>query len=332
MDANELDDLVDMESLGNALDQVLKQEAFTFFVGWKSGKAYQLRRMELHQDVEAEFRQVLSHVVDGTENRVGLVDREPQPWSPDAVIYPETFLVSASDAVGEVPTVVHRPDEKFLEVLTQAEDLSPIELKDLNKKQLSIYGFAVGDLDNRIVFIRRANPRRGLGTGKVFGRYSDVLKKINEPVFAFDGKIDLILIERSLLVLSQNAFAMLFRDQEDLKKLVPKWGKTLCRHYPVEKESIDRIIKKANRDSRCRQRLESIVARGHLQGLERDDLELALKECELDPAQFLNDSDELCVEEADVPELLWFLNEDLYRGVISKKFFRSDKKSIPNGG
>lgn len=258
MQKNNLENWVNLGRLEEELEQVLNEESFTFFVGWQSGKAYQLRRMELHEDVEEEFRKVLSQTIDGADNIVGIVDREAQPWSPDAVIYPETFLVCASESVGNFPKVVNRPEEKFLDVLACAEDIQAIELKDLDKKRLSVYGFVLGDPGSRTVFIRRANPRRGLGAGKFFGRYSDVLNKVTEPIFAFDGRIDLIYIDRKLLILSQNSFAMLFRDQADLKELVPKWGETLCNHYPVEKDSLLRIIDKANRDSRCRQRLDQL--------------------------------------------------------------------------
>ena len=108
---------------------------------------------------------------------------------------------------------------------------------------------------------------------------------------------------------------------------MPKWGETLREHFPVEEESLKRLVAKAGRDSRHRQRLEAIVARGHLNDLNQEDLKSAMEDCGLDPDSFFNESGELCVEEGGEADLLYFLNEDLYRGLITGDQFRADKKA-----
>lgn len=303
-------------------------EPLTFFVGWLSGKSYQLRQLKLHLDIEEEFRHIAREVLEGAEGMKGVLDRESETWAPDAQIFPETYLECSIEEVGDAPKLTGRPkDERFLKVLQAAEDLLVIDAKDLEARDLSIYGFAIGSPHERIVFIRRANPRRGLRRGKFLGRYSDSLRRVEDPVFAFDGLIDLVVVGKRLVVLSQNAFSMLFRDQTELKKLVPKWGETLTSHFPVEEASLARLVSKAGRDSRHRQRLESIVSRGHLKGLTKEGLQEAMEACELDPKKFFTSEGKLRVEEGDEAALLYFLNEDLYRGLITGEQYRADKKA-----
>lgn len=300
----------------------------TFFVGWLSGKSYQLRRLNLHDDVEREFRGIARGVLEGTEGVKGLQERESEAWAPDAQIFPETYLECPSGDVGDSPKLTNRPkDERLLDALQAAEDLLVMDAKDIEAKNLSLYGFAIGSPGNRTVFIRRANPRRGLRRGKFLGRYSDTLQRVDDPVFAFDGLIDLVFVGERLVILSQNAFSMIFRDQADMRALVRNWGNTLSSHFPVEKKSLSRLTSKADRDSRRRQRLESIVSRGHLNGLSGEQLKEAMEACELDPSKFFTSKGELCVEDGDEADLLYFLNEDLYQGLISGDRFRADKKA-----
>lgn len=69
------------------------------------------------------------------------------------------------------------------------------------------------------------------------------------------------------------------------------------------------------------------MSRGHLKGVELLQLKDAMESCELDPEKFFTESGALCVEEGDVADLLYFLNEDLYLGLITGEKHRADKKA-----
>lgn len=309
-----------------------KAGTLTFFVGWLSGTSYQLRRLILHKDIEKIFRDIANDVLEGTENVQGVKGRKSEKWTVEAQIFPETYLECSISSVGNTPRLTSRPkEERLLEVLKSAELLEVIDAKEIDMKRIGLYGFTIAppkeSPGERIVFIRRINPRRGLRGGRIFGQYSDALTRIEGKVFAFDEQVDLIVAGDRLVVLSQSAFIALFRDKEELKALVPKWGKSLSDHFPVEKGSLERIIAKAVRDLRHRQRLEAIVSRGHLEGVELLQLKDAMESCELDPEKFFTESGELCVEEGDVADLLYFLNEDLYLGLITGEKHRADKKA-----
>lgn len=300
----------------------------TFFIGWKTGKSYHLRRLDLREEAENEFRGIANDLIQGSELTVGLLGRQSEPWSPEAEIFAETYLECSICAVGDTPKLARRPrDERLLEVLKAAEDLEIMEAGDLQKRAIGLYGFAIGDPGERVVFIRRSNPRRGLSKGRFFGIYADVLKVIHDPVFSFDGRIDLVVAGDRLVVLSQSAFAMLFRDQEALKGLISKWGDNLSEQIAIEQESLQYIVDKANRDSRQRQRLEAIVMKGHLQPLQAETVKTAMKTNEMDPDRFFDENDKLRFSEGDVDDVLYFLNEDLYRGMITGDPYRADKKA-----
>jgi hypothetical protein len=69
------------------LDEIDPHAALTLAVGWKSGQKTKLRQITIGGDVETAFREVISGTLDN------LRDREATPWSPDADLSPETFLV-----------------------------------------------------------------------------------------------------------------------------------------------------------------------------------------------------------------------------------------------
>lgn len=300
----------------------------TFFVGWKSGKSYHLRRMGLHIETEKAFRAIAKDLVQGTNSSIGLQDRDREPWTAEAEIFAETYLECSLEEVGEAPKLANRSDgEGLLGGLKAAEKLELMEASGLEKRRIELYGFAIGAPGKRTVFIRRSNPRRGLSKGRFFGYYPDVLRVVDAPTFMFDGRIDLVIVGDRLVVLSQAAFAMIFRDTAELRGLVSKWGDSLRDQIEIESTSLEYLKNKANRDSRQRQRLEAIVQRRHLEKLSPEDVKKAMEDNGMDTRRFFNDENKLSFSPDDVNEVLYFLNEDLYRGVLTGEQFRADKKA-----
>lgn len=311
-------------------------DPLTFFVGWPSGQAYHLRRINLDSNIADEFRRVAFDTIHGPTQCTGtqsfargILHRTSEPWSAEAEITPETYLECDISSVGEYPRLVRHPhSDRFLEVLSNPEDLDTICARDVTARRLNIYGFSIGRTGNQTTFIRRANPQRGLGAGKLYGIFSDALQSVKDPILAFDENIDLITTGDRLIVLSQNAFIMLFRGQEALKALVPKWGDTLASHFPFSHETKQLVIDRASRDSRSRRRLEAIVTRGHLRGIEPERIKDAMESCSLNPDLYFTPQGELCAPPDEISTLLHFLNEDLYQGQISNEPFRVDRKAI----
>lgn len=305
--------------------QVFNPEGdFTLWVGWQStAKSYHLRRVDVTREIAGAFREIASEQIDT------LLERDEEAWTPMAEVTEKTFLHCQNNEVGQSPRLTNRPkDDRFLAALLSAETFEKLNAAEVRKKNLAIYGFTIGSPGQRVAFIRRANPRRGLGQGKFFGALNDTLAKIDDPVFAFDDLIDLVVTQDDLAVLSQSAFTMLFRDNDALNELVPSWGKRVQEQYPFADGVIDVIIERAKRDSRIRTRLESVATRGHLKGISAESMKRAMIDCDLDPERHINAEGELVTrDDENLGEFMWFLNEDLYAGSLSSTGFRVDRKA-----
>lgn len=301
---------------------VSDSDAITLAVGWTIGKNTKIRQVILGKDVADEFYQVVKQTVED------LQERESAIWTPDADLTPETYLIFPADEVNEFPRLTSDHDGKtFLEVLTEAERLEAINPKHLPTGNITFYALVLGDPGSRTVFIRRSNPRRGLKRGKIYGTLGDTLQRVEKPIFAFDGWIDLVLHGDQLYVLSQTVFAAFFRDQESLAKKIPEWIEQLARHVPLAESSRDCLKAKVTRDSRMKARLEAIVRRDHLADVSVATLRTAMEDNELDPQRLLDTDGNLVLEDDDVAPVLYLLNEDLFIGSLTKTGFRADKKA-----
>lgn len=297
--------------------------SLTLAVGWRSGKKVKLAQLTLSAEVESALRAVAEAAV---ENLAG---RTTEPWAPDADLSEETYLEIDQAELGDAPALAaEHGGASLADVLLRAEGLSVLDPRNLPTADLAFYAIVVGSEPGaRLAFLRRVNARRGLKGGKFLTSYSDVLHKIEAPVFAFDQFVDLIFLEGSALILSQSAFVALFRAQETLVAQIPKWVDELAQHVPIAADAGERLRAKAMRDSRSRTRLEAIVKRGHLVDVSSAVIKGKMHEVGLNPDLLLDDSGHLRLEDADVPLVLQFLNEDLFPGVLTGKGFRADKKA-----
>lgn len=297
-------------------------DPITLAVGWTVGKNTKIRQLMLGEEVASEFYRIAQ------QTALNLSEREPQEWTPDADLTPETYLVFPAEEVNEFPRLTSDHDGKsFLEVLAQAERLEAINPKHLPTGDITFYAIAIGEPGDRVVFIRRSNPRRGLKRGKIYSTLSDTLQRVEDPIFAFDEWVDLVLHGDSLYVLSQTVFAAFFRDQESLAKKIPEWIDQLAEHFPLTDTSRGCLTAKVSRDSRMKARLEAIVRRNHLATVSSETLRTAMEDNELDPSRLLDSDGRLILEDDDVAPVLYLLNEDLFTGSLTNTGFRADKKA-----
>lgn len=311
-----------MSDVGIDLENFDVCSAMTLVVGWTSGRSLKLRQVLLSQDVAAAFRDVVQKATSQ------LAQREPAAWTPDADLSPETYLVLDADQVGDSPNLAsEHSGQKFLSVLGRAERLEEINPKYLPAGDLSFYAIVVGQAGERAVFIRRSNPRRGLKRGRIYSTLSDTLQRVEDPIFAFDEWVDLVSFRGKLGIFSQTVFSAFFRDQETLAKKIPEWIASLAASVPMESDSRDLLETRVKKDSRLKARLEAIVRRDHLSSVSSSDLRLAMEEHELDPDRLMDATGSLRFELDDIPQVLYFLNEDLFTGSLSKVGFRADKKA-----
>lgn len=297
--------------------------ALTLTIGWRSGRKLKLGRVETGRDVDIAFREVINATIEDLETRT------PQDWAPDADLTAETYLVIATDQLGDAPVLASEfKDNLLADVLQHAETVPTLDAANLPSADLGFYALTIDQTDgSRVAFLRRNNPRRGLKKANFFAGLRDSLSRIEDPIFAFDGLIDLVFVHDRVALLSSTAFAALFRDQETLTAQVPKWIDELSAHVPIAEAGRERLAERALAVTHLRTRLEAIVTRGHLKDVPHETLRKAMKANDLDPDTLLTSDGELILEEADIQSVLYFLNEDLFYGSITELGFRADKKA-----
>jgi hypothetical protein len=297
--------------------------ALTLVVGWKSGQKMKLRQLTIGSEVETAFREVVTSTLED------LGSREAANWSPEADLSPETFLVISASDLGPSPTLAaEHHDQSLASTLIAAENLEGLAPNDIPAADLAFYAIVVGSVPgHRSAFLRRSNPRRGLKRGRIYTFLSDSLQRIEEPIFAFDGYVDLVFVGDQVCILSHAVFAAIFRDQDTLAAQVPAWASDLQQHVPITDNGRDRLTQRALRDSRLRARLESIVRRGHLPTVTQETIQEAMIGSGMKPEAYIDSDGNLTFEESDIPQILYFLNEDLFTGALTKTGFRADKKA-----
>lgn len=294
----------------------------TLAVAWTTGKNMKIRQVQLSAEIADIFREVVRRTI------ADINSREPAPWTPDADLSPETFLVLSVEEVGSAPTLTtDHGGTTLLQLLSEAERLEIIHPNRLPTGDMTLYAIVAGDIGRRAAFIRKTNPRRGLKSGRIFSILSQELQRIEDPIFAFDEWIDLVSLGENLIILSQTVFAALFRNQEVLAAKIPEWVKELNNSITISTEGQERLEARAKRDSRLRARLEAIVKRDHLSSVPRATLERAMEDNELDPSRLVDESGHLILDDEDIPAVLYLLNEDLFVGSLTSTGFRADKKA-----
>jgi len=278
--------------------------------------------------MSTDVKDALTGVV--TECLHDLEQREPETWSPEADLAAETCLVLPVSDLGGAPLLAsaHAAHERLVTALKHAAALDPLSPGQLPTPELAFYAMVVGDrAEDRAVFLRRANPRRGLRRGRVFTTLRDALTRVEDPIFAFDELVDLVVVGDSMIVLSQTAFSALFRGNEALTSQVPRWVHDIAQHLPISSDGEERLQSRSLRDSRLRTRLESITRRGHLAAVTPEVLRSVMGNFGLEPEKLLDDKGRLILDDEDIPVVLQFLNEDLFVGALSDVGFRADRKS-----
>jgi hypothetical protein len=293
-------------------------------VGWRSGTKMKLGRLETSPDASSRLADVAARCV------AGLAGRGPEPWTPEADLPEDSYLMLPAESAGQHPALSRdlAAHGTLLEALRNAAGLPRLDADELPAADMALYAIVIGnDPSTRTVFLRRVNPRRSLRGGRMFSTYRDVLVPLDDPIFGFDDLIDLVYIDNQLVVLSQTAFMALFRDNEALTKQVPAWVGDLASAVPLTPGSTQVLNAKALRNLRVRTRLEAITRRGHLVSVTAEMLRKAFEEHGLDADSLLDEHGALCVDEDNVDVVLQVLNEDLFVGTLSSTAFRADKKS-----
>lgn len=228
----------------------------------------------------------------------------------------EAFVIDDRDTLDELV------DLRAL--ATQASTLPNTAPKDLDVS-IQMYAVVVGN-GARAVFVRRADPTMTFRAGRVLAIGQQQLRIVEEPVFGFSPGFDLILTDEWAVVLSQSAFERLYRDIGLIEQHVSEWVKGITDHLPMAEASVTSLKEVAVRDSRTWRKLREIRRRGHLAGIDLNEVRKYAKQMQLDQKKIVQD-DQLVFDPAERFSFLHLLNEDLYKGPLTDEAFEAQRKA-----
>jgi hypothetical protein len=190
---------------------------------------------------------------------------------------------------------------------------------------IQLYAIAAG-AEDRILFVRRANPRIPFGSGRILAIGRERLTRIGEPVFSFAPGFDFVVGDGWVVVLDQPAFERVFRQVGLVEENIARWIEGITRHLPMDDDDVDRLRKVAMEDSRTWRRLREIEQRGHLAGVRLEQVRAYAALVGLD-ADTVVTGDRLRFDPAQRFSFLHLLNEDLYKGQLTAEVFEAQRKT-----
>lgn len=279
-------------------------------VAWRSGETVEIARVEVGREVADIFARIAREHVEG------LAERRGRRYAPDLDIVAKeeyaTAPVARLDANGAV-----------IDMTTDVVMMDPMPASQLPQRTLLFYAFV---FDGIAAFVRKTNPHVSAKRGHVLTRLSGALIQIEEPVFDFDRRVDLVITDDELLISNTTAFEYLFKDDDFLTRNIPKWVQAIADELPFAPGSDEVLIERGMSNTRRRRRLEAIVERDHLRGVKIGMLRAMAKRCGLDTSRIIK-RNQLVVDAETIDDVLKLLNEDLFVGGLSGDSFEVDKKA-----
>jgi hypothetical protein len=214
----------------------------------------------------------------------------------------------------------------FGDLRTAIETLPAIRPDQLDLT-IQLYGVAAGGDTDRVLFVRRTNPRLPHAPGgKFFAIGSERLSRLDEPAFSFSPTFDFVVGDGWVIVLEQRPFEMLYRDIGMVAANITRWIGAITDHLPMGDADFEQLRLVAVQDSRMWRQLREIEQRGHLAGVTVDQVAQYARAVGLDPTTVVA-GDRLTFDPAQRFNFLHLLNEDLYKGQLTGVLFEAQRKS-----
>jgi len=291
----------------------IEHESVTLVVAWRSRQTLAAGWINLSRDVDTYMRQVC---------RVTLDDLSQRHWRPDD---PEVGL--ADDECLELGRAALWPPPPVLGVLDHTAALDELSARTLPGRSLLFYAVVVGrPPDHYTAFLRKINPYVSMKSGRFFSALGDHLARIEEPVFAFDDAVDLVVTGDGVVALSMGVYELLFRETEALTERIPVYVAKIGASLQLDSEAARTLEALAAKSSRLRNKLHALSERDYLQRVTVDHVHTYMESQGMDPGRLIRGG-RLVLDEADPHLLVQVLNEDLYTGQLSGNDYAVDRKS-----
>ena len=281
----------------------------TLVAGWRVGTKISIGRLEITRTIADHFRMICEAHLDALSEKV------PRPYWPDTDLEPsEEYLymdLSAMDSESPV-LIAHRS-------IHLADPITPTSLPTRSLLFYSIV-FSTGPM-----FLRKVNSYQSLSSGKKFMRLQDTLTEIDDPVFAFDDRIDLVLNDYQIIISNVTAFEQLFRDELALTAHIGHYAAVLASQVALTPQSRMTLMAECARRVRLRRRLEAIYQSGHLNGVLVSTISHVAMTHGLAVSAIVKNG-QVDINPSNVDDVLKLLNDDFFVGDLSLDQFVADKK------
>jgi hypothetical protein len=267
-------------------------------------------KLVLGDDAAEAFREQCRSVLDAISAGTAV------PYSGGAELADDQFFViDDRETLAELTAVAELRDS--------IETLPLIRPADLDLT-VQLYAVAAG-ADDRVLFVRRANPRIPFGSGRFLAIGRERLTRVGPPVFSFSARFDFVIGDGWVVVVDQPGFERVLRQVGLVEQNVCGWIDGITRHLPMPGDDVDKLRKVAMQDSRTWRRLREIEHRGHLAGVSLEQVRAYAASVGLDPDTVVA-GDGLRFDPAQRFSFLHLLNEDLYKGQLTEKLFEAQRK------
>ncbi|MFE7201818.1 hypothetical protein ACFU8R_16250 [Pseudonocardia alni] len=207
-------------------------------LGKRQGRGIAAVRVDVHQDLFNKIRPVCSKAILDTQTT------KSRGFDPNAALEAgeEHFRLtvadirrlnqglttnSSSESSPQIGEPIGRPedDEEFaiVKALRNPIEHRPIKKSEFLEYQPFFYAICFQQKDDSWVsFLRKTNPQQFFRLGRVWCQYGNALKQTDEqPTFALDPSIDVVLYGDNLAGFSASAIKFLFTDARLARAAVP---------------------------------------------------------------------------------------------------------------
>lgn len=300
-----------------------------FCIGIKRGQKIEIRSIQISEDVVNFFRNIAIKEIERMELK------ESRDWTPDDSVTNENYLTISLEDIGESP-LMHRDhgESTFFSIITQegGATCSPQSWSQIDQVTVCLYSISFKNGDSEIVFIKKSNPQRGVKGKNLFTFISgnEEIKKLTEPVLIFSDTFDFVVSEGQMHILSESEFYDLFRSSESISARIPGWISEINSHLVLSDPAKRFLEEKAIKSSRLAKKIESVVYRSDFDKLNYDFISKVMPDVSLNPSDYFNDDKEVILDDGNYRSFINFINEDMFRGIISQKIYNANSKHAAN--
>jgi hypothetical protein len=287
------------------LDHFEAPEALSLVVAWKRGQGLDGGEVRTGEEVKGHLRAACERTVSE------ILERELREYTPDMQLEEgECLVASDEDMIAQSPAA---------QLLFPTAPLRDLPARELPRRAFQFYAVTLDADEGEVAFLRKTNPRRAGRAGGIVAALGNVLEKVTRPLFTFEDSFDLMVAEGTVVALNQSVFEVLFSDAPAIQARIPEWVEQVTDHLPIAGDGAQRLAERCATDGRLRRRLRAVAARGHLPTVEIQQVRDHLAELGLPESDY--------IDEQNPFRLMQLLNEDLFRGGLTRERFVSDRKS-----